>query len=421
MENRPSSGRPKQFRLMTPTQLRITRGGGCISVFGMPFLLAGIFVTLIGLQVIRVDNASEVPIWAWPVIILMGVVFTCVGGALVFGRTWITIDTGSGSVSEVKGLITPIKRQNFRLAEFDSITLDFIAGDSDSADTYEVNLKKISGGKLKLSSSAQYSDSYEKAVFLAEFMKMTLQDSSTENTAVLKPEDLEHSLKSSLSRHSDALKAAYPPVNMKCRISEDLGGLKIEIPSSGFGLSGFIPLIIAAGVTWYFFENFVPFFKHTNTPAPVTFFFTAFVLIFFLLLPVLSFIKSVIRSMRNSAVLRIMPGELELTRIDALNKKVVKIPVQDITDMDYSTSLNRKATLITAQEKRNGGTGKNYANTLSPDSRAFKFIQFMSSFVLSKGIIIKTRKDIYTFAQGLPDNEVLYIFSLIAGRLKGLR
>jgi hypothetical protein len=421
MENKPSSDRPKQFRLITPTQLKITQGGGCISIFGMPFLLAGIFVTLMGLQVIRVENASEVPFWAWPVITLMGAVFTCVGGVLVFGRTWITIDTGSGSISEVKGIIKPIKRQDFRLVEFDRIALDFIPGDSDTSDSYEVNLSKITGGKLKLSSSVQYSDSYEKAVFLAEFMKMTLEDNSTENTAVLKPEDLGHSLKSRLLRHADALKAAYPPADMKCRINEGIEGLQIEIPSAGFGLSGFIPLIIAAGVTWYFFENFVPFFKHTNTPEPVTFFFTAFVLIFFLLLPVLSFIKSVIRSMRNSAVLKIMPGVLELTYIDAWKKKAVNIPVSDIIDMDYSTASKQKSSLRTMPVTSAGESRRNYANTLSPDSRVFKFIEFMNSFVRSKGIVIKTKKDIYTFAQGLPDNEVLYIFSLISGRLKDLR
>jgi hypothetical protein len=421
MEKRYPADRPKQFRLITPTQLKITQGGGCISIFGMPFLLAGIFVTLIGFQIIRVENASEVPFWAWPVITLMGAVFTCVGGVLVFGRTSITIDTGSGTLSEIKSIITPIKRQDFRLVEFDRIALDFIPGDSDTSDSYEVNMRKISGGKLKLSSSAQYSDSYEKAVFLAEFMKMTLEDNSTENTAVLKPEDLGHTLKRSLLRHADALKAAYPPADMKCRISEGIDGLQIEIPSAGFSFSGFIPLIIAAGVTWYFFENFVPFFKHTNTPEPVTFFFTAFVLIFFLLFPVLSFIKSVIRSMRNSAVLKISPGELELIQIDALKKKVVKIPVPDITDIDYSTSLSRKASIRTAQTNMNGGSGRNYANTLSPESRVFKVIEYLSRFVRSKGIVIKTRKDIYTFAQGLPDNEVLYIFSLISGRLKDYR
>jgi hypothetical protein len=421
MDKRPTSDRPKQFKLITPSQLKITQGGGCISVFGMPFLLAGIFVTLMGLQVIRVENASEVPLWGWPVMVLMGAVFTCVGGFLVFGRTWITIDTGSGTVSEVKGIITPVKRQDYRLAEFDRIMLDFIAGDSDTADTYEVKLRKISGGNLKLSSSAQYSDSYEKAVFLAGFMKMMLEDNSTENTAVLKPEDLDGSLRSRLVRHAEALKTAYPPENMKCKISEDMGGLQIEIPSGGFGFSGLIPLIIAAGVTWYFFDSFIPFFKHTNTPEPVALFFTAFVLIFFFLLPVLSFIKSIIRSMRNRAVLKIMPGELELTYIDAWTKKVVNIPVPDIIDMDYSTASNQKASFRTSTINRTGDTSRDYANTLSPDSRAFKVIEYLSRFVRSKGIVIKTRKDIYTFAQGLPDNEVLYIFSLIAGRLKDYR
>ena len=110
-----------------------------------------------------------------------------------------------------------------------------------------------------------------------------------------------------------------------------------------------------------------------------------------------------------------------MTYIDAWMKKVVNIPVPDIIDMDYSTASKQKASLRTAPIKRAGDMNRNYANTLSPDSRAFKVIEYISRFVRSKGIVIKTRKDIYTFAQGLPDNEVLYIFSLIAVRLKDYR
>jgi len=75
-----------------PDRLEIRSGGGRLSIFGVLFLGAGVFVTLIGLGTIEPDKADEIPAWGWPLIVLTGAVFVAVGGGLVFGRSWIMID-----------------------------------------------------------------------------------------------------------------------------------------------------------------------------------------------------------------------------------------------------------------------------------------------------------------------------------------
>ena len=97
------------FRLVAPDRLQIKEGGGCLSVFGLPFLLAGIFVVLIGLRIVPVRNAADVPVWAWPLIVLMGLVFVVVGGGLVLGRRWITLDTTRGTLRRQWGLLVPLR------------------------------------------------------------------------------------------------------------------------------------------------------------------------------------------------------------------------------------------------------------------------------------------------------------------------
>ena len=63
-----------------------------MSAFGLPFFAAGVFVILSVAGVIPISNASDVRGWASVAMAFMGLVFTAVGGTLVFGRIWTTLD-----------------------------------------------------------------------------------------------------------------------------------------------------------------------------------------------------------------------------------------------------------------------------------------------------------------------------------------
>jgi hypothetical protein len=151
-------------RQVAPDRLELREGGGCLSVFGVPFLAAGVFVTLIGARIVPMENARDIPLWAWPLIILMGLVFVAVGGALVFGRRWTVLDAGRGTISRRWGLLVPMRGETHILAAYDAVMVRFEAGDSDTADRYPILLRAKGGGTdLTLQSSTQYGESREGA------------------------------------------------------------------------------------------------------------------------------------------------------------------------------------------------------------------------------------------------------------------
>ena len=106
----------KPFQEVAPGVLEVREGGGFISVFGLPFLAAGLFVTLIGTGVLRVQNAAELPWWAWPILLFMGLAFVAAGGALVLGRSWTRLDTEPSPDSQAMGVVVPDENRGNRPA-----------------------------------------------------------------------------------------------------------------------------------------------------------------------------------------------------------------------------------------------------------------------------------------------------------------
>ncbi|HTY57510.1 MAG TPA: hypothetical protein VMF59_01780 [Bacteroidota bacterium] len=51
------------YRQIAPDILQVQEDGGCLSLFGVPFLVVGIFVTLVGIRVFPMQNAADIPIW----------------------------------------------------------------------------------------------------------------------------------------------------------------------------------------------------------------------------------------------------------------------------------------------------------------------------------------------------------------------
>jgi hypothetical protein len=146
------------FRHTAPGVLQIRQGGGRLSLFGLPFLAAGVFMILTSLGMIPVANVSDLGGWGWLALLFMGAMFSLVGGALTFGRSWTTVDATQRLIIKELGLLAPMRRETHRLEDYTVVTLGFQEGDSDTADSFPVGLKGRNGQDLQLWSSAQYAD-----------------------------------------------------------------------------------------------------------------------------------------------------------------------------------------------------------------------------------------------------------------------
>jgi hypothetical protein len=96
----------------------------------------------------------------------MSLGFTAVGGVLVFGRRWLTLDVANRDAIRRQGLLVPMHHEQRPLSEFNSVVIA-LETDSESADKYPIRLRGVTGNDLPVCSSNKYEESFQRAEFLA--------------------------------------------------------------------------------------------------------------------------------------------------------------------------------------------------------------------------------------------------------------
>ena len=344
---------------------------------------------LILFQVVRVSNASQLPFLAWAVIGFMGLAFTAAGGALVFGRTWVSLDRRQDRISRVWGLIKPIKQTDYALSDYDTLFIRLKSGDSDSADQYTLSVRtRTRSGELPLASYLSYGIALDQAKQLQEFLRFAVEDLTTDHTAVLKPSI------TSKEAHSTPTRILAPEP-MRSKLSLEADRLVITQPAGRSRLLLLLGVIIPLGLCVFFFIPLVSFFLRTETPPPVIWAFSGFFLLFFILIPLLSTLRRYSVNLRDS-VLQLDSTGLLMRKPDIRGE--VRIPLADLVSIDYST---RESVLASA------GNG----------SELPQKVYWIGRLIPSRGLIIKTRQGFHYFGAGLPEAEIAYLHQELSRHL----
>jgi len=402
------------LRQISSYHLQIREGGGCLSVFGLPFFAAGVFLTLAGWKIIPMENAAEVPDWSWPLLVAMGLVFMGVGGWLVFGRTWVDIHPGFGRVMKRRGLWVPMQSELYPLAEYNNVCVRLEAGDSDTSDRYPVYLESTaSGRKLLLVSSAQYAESYRRAEQIAKFLRFPLEDAATEHARTIPAAATRIGAAKTGMRESNKEETAPRPLLMRSRVEESDGEVRITIPARGFEFSRLVSLAVSVCIMVYLVPRVVSFFRRTQTPEHIERIFLAVAVIFFLVLPVIAVLKAVIRAARARTLVIAGAGGITIEYQDAWAVRKTVISSGDILDIDYGTAAS---VLSSATDSSMERLRRYHGPEVSvPDfiSRQTGWYGMLNRFAKSKGVVVKSKKGLFDFGASLPDDEVFYLYSLI--------
>lgn len=403
---------PKPFTQPSPHILRIREGGGCLSIFGLPFLAAGVFATLVGIKVIPMGNAAQVPGWGWQVIFLLGLVFVAVGGHLVFARRWTTLDKAQGVVRKEWGLVIPMRVEQLNLIDFDAVVLRFIEGDSDTADRYPVSLKGKAPGRtdLMLSSPTEFGEAYDQAGFIANFLHMPMVDSSTDHETVVESDKLNVILSERQIHPSLNDEKVLKPVDMKSQVY-DTGtkAVRVIIPRPGFRSTVILGLVIPVSVLVIGIPYLLEFFQATKTPGYVQSFFIGFLGLFFGLVPLFSSINSIILAKRGRTVVIASPEGITIEEQAAWSKKQTHIAAVDIVGLDYSTVEASLQSITRSVKHRYYQSRPERAQGVETSAPAPKWLNFLQRVSKSKGVIVKSKKGLFTFGAGLSDDEVTYL------------
>lgn len=237
-------------------------GGGCLAVFGLPFLAAGISFT-VAAAMGKVTNSGTGEVTPLFFSIPFGLVFVAVGAALVFGRTGVTIDRLNRQATTWWGLIVPFRSKHYPLDDFKEVrvTKEIRRSDKSTRTVYPV---RLAGGSkpIHFAEPQDYHTSRALAERITRFLDVTMVDNSSGKTVRRRADELDESLRERLARTGKDVGWPEPPANMKstCRTQGD--AISIEIPPPGFRLRHMIALGVAMVVpliatAWLYSSGFL--------------------------------------------------------------------------------------------------------------------------------------------------------------------
>jgi len=385
-----------EFHSIGTDILELKTGGGCLALFGLPFFLAGIFLLLATVQIVPFSNANEMPWWSWLILGFMGIAFSAVGAALVWGRSWISLNRRTGSVTIARGLLMPIWTSTYSLGDYQSMELRLQTGDSDSADSYTLWL---TGGEkeLKLYSNIDYGSAVTEGSKLSEFCDLSLMDKTSDHPQILssraKP-------MSEPVEQTDIRKPLRPNF-LTCLVEENKDELVISAPAKSNLLGVLIQLGFALVIILFVLRPLNGFFVRSSTPSAVGNVFLGFILVFFVAIPLFTALGKLFNAKRFSLVITVRKNLIKIQYPQQRNREVA-INSSEIINLDFST----KESQLDAVASQTAGLG-------------YKTMNWISRFARAKGIILKSRKGIFYLFAGLDDEEILYLYKMIRIYLNG--
>jgi hypothetical protein len=389
-----------------------------MSAFGLPFFASGVFLFLTIVGVVPMSNADEMPAWAWPLLILMAVAFTVVGGGLAFGRRWTIIDRAPRQVITQVGLLIPMRERIVSLDGYTAVRLGFEQGDSDTVDKFPVALASPSGATLPLHAFTDYTAARQCAKTVAVHLRLEIEDASTDHPVRLTASEADLSFQQRLRRDGSPQSEPVRPPNARSQVTRDLGELTIVIPARPMHpltiATTLIPIAIVLGIG----PPLSTFFRETNTPDPVGWIFLGFLALFFGILPVSTIVGSFLRSRRGATIVETSRERLQiLERGVVRTRRVASFDADEILDVHYSSRESSTASARRAAEEQAFQAHPDAPRVVSP--RVGRIITKLARFAQGKGVTIKTRRGITTFGQGLEDEEIRYLCAAVRRALGG--
>jgi hypothetical protein len=402
-------------REVSPGRLEIREGGGCLTLFGLPFLLTGIFMMLasFGVVTMRSDGEAVTQVAAAG----LGVLFASVGGVLTFGRSIASIDVGQQVITKQWRILLPIRTWTYQLADYTTVTLAFVRGDSDTADKYPIGLKGNTVAPLPLCSPTQFAEARQCAAAVARHLGFEIEDTSTDHPSRVTASEVDAALQERL-RSAAAAPAPARPSRMMSEVSDVDGSMRITIPMPLNPLAiygGLFPAVVAAGML-----GWLGFLSTPRPLAPIEWIFVGLLFAGFGILPLASVVSRWLRSRVGQTIVTVSAQGLRVQERGILRTRTVAaLSASEILDVDYST---KESTMTSARRSAEAETATmrkipSSAATAGPSTEWVFGV--LSWFLKGKGIIVKTRKGLTTFGEGLADDEIQYLHAIVRRTLTG--
>jgi len=385
-------------RQPAPGRLELHEGGGALTLFGLPFLAAGVFVILGSLGIVTMHNEGDVP--PWPALLLLGLLFATIGTVTAFGRRITSLDLMDRVAITQWRVLLPVRSWTYQLGNYRAVTITFVRGDSDSADQYPVGLKAGSGPPLVLCHPTEYVQAREHATAVARHLGLDIEDSSTDHSVRMTANEADVSLQQRLRPRLDGQPSPVQPQEMRSEVSDTGGGVRIVMPMPRTNLLVIVGALLPAVVAMSMLA-WLGFFSVSRPLTPGEWIFFGVLFVGFTLIPAASAVNLWLRSRLGRSIVSVSTEGVRLEERTAFRTRTkATVAASDVLDVDYSTKESAMASARHDAEKETA-------------------IGVLSAFLKGKGIIVKSRQGFTTFGEGLGDDEIRYLHGVVVRALAG--
>ena len=399
-----------------PGRLQIREGGGALTLFGLPFLAVGVFLLLstAGLVSVHSDDPISTPAMA-----LLGTMFTIVGAVLSFGRSVTMLDLAQHVVVQQWRLLVPIRSWTCQLTDYSAVTIGLVRGDSETAERYPIGLKAASAPPLVLCRPTQYAEARDCAAAVARHLSLDIEDSSTDHPARLQASQADAPLQQRLRAAPVAQVAPARPPDIQSEVLDADGRVRIVMPMPRLNPFAAVAMLFPAGMAAAML-GWLGFFSTTRALRPGEWIFFGVLFLGFGMLPAASFVGQWLRSRVGRTIVTVSTEELRVEqRGIARTRTVAAFSAPEILDVDFSTKASALASARRNAEAEATTMRNAPATSPAASPAAERVFTVLSAFIKGQGIIVKTRKGLTTFGEGLPDEEIRYLHAVIERALAG--
>ncbi len=250
-----------------PDKWERSEGGGFAGLIGLPFFLAGILILLGAAGLIPVENRDQLPWWGGPAMAIMAAAFVGVGSWIMFGKRGASIDRALGRVVIWKSLLWWRGSDERDLSRFNKVSLRRDEGDSDSADSFPVELIG-QNDRVRVFGSTDYAASRRTAVELALFLDMPLENSCFSETETIPPERAALNLVQR-TREAGDMPYSPPPEKGLAQVEEGPGWLRISLKERPLRPLQVAGTLVPPAIYGFLVYQFGPWLIATKTPPGV--------------------------------------------------------------------------------------------------------------------------------------------------------
>jgi len=409
-----------------PDILKTRSGGGFLMLFGLPFLLAGLFIMATPLELFPI-NDGDAP---WYFVVPFGLVFATVGAGLMFGRSGVIIDRRQNVITKWYGLLVPMKQTQWPLDLYKQLTItkEIRRGDKTSYTVYPLSLTGGPGAEqIKFEEPREYQTARKSGELLARFLKVPVADSSSGEKVIRDAERLDESIREKARRTGERVKIPEAPLDTKVKVHQESGEVLVEIPATGITPIAYLKLamqmvFMVVIVVWFL----LPMVRDMGISKTPIFLYLAGLA--FILMLVFTLGSALVQARRYSLITA-SRHILRIVNKTPFRKKVIEIPADELEELE---AIGKKGILPEGFSKTPDGRlmidQNQYGKRLQSDTGHYdtggnsyipgpKMTALITGLAAlsphSKGIVARSDTKSIQFGSGLSEVEMDYVHAVI--------